>query len=35
MVKEYMQQMNKKTAGKKGATTPKNRKNKRMSMSLH
>ena len=35
MVKEYMQQINKKTAGKTGSTTPKKRKNKRMSTSLH
>ena len=35
MVKEYMQQTNKKTAGKTGATTPKNKKPKRMSTSLH
>ena len=35
MVKEYIQQINKKTAGKTGATTSKKRKNKRMSTSLH
>ena len=35
MVKEYMQQINKKTAGKTGATTPKLKKSKRMSSSLY
>ena len=34
MVKEYMQQINKKTAGKTGATTPKKKKGKRMATSL-
>ena len=35
IVKEYMRKINKKTVEKTGATTPKKRKNKRMSTSLH
>ena len=34
MVNEYMQQINKKTTGKTGATTPKKKKTKRISTSL-
>ena len=34
MVKEYMQQINKKIAGKTGATTPKKKKSNRMLTSL-